>query len=62
MAYTAKWYLDGSEIKTDTQEMPTDKHGIIVFACDAYQVTVGTLKFEIVYGDDTLCSKELVAQ
>lgn len=62
MEYTAKWYLNGAEIKSDKQKMPTDKHGIIVFTLGADQVTKGTLKLEIKYGEDILCSKEIVVQ
>lgn len=36
-----------------------DKCGAIVFVLEADSVTVGTLKFEVVYNDDVLCSKEL---
>lgn len=60
--YTAKWYLDGDEVKTDTKKMQTDKKGIIVFPLEADKVTAGTAKFEIVYNDDVLFSKELTVQ
>lgn len=59
MEYSAKWFTNGNEIKTDTQKMPTDKHGIIVFSLEGDLVVAGTLKFEVSYGSDVLCSKEL---
>lgn len=49
MEYTANWYLDGTEIKTDVQETTTDMAGVIVYSLEADQVAVGTLKFEITY-------------
>lgn len=59
MEYTGKWYIDGTEIKSDPQKTTMDKCGAIVFVLEADSVTVGTLKFEVVYNDDVLCSKEL---
>lgn len=62
MDYTAKWYLDNTEIKTDTQETTTDMAGVIVYSLEADKVTAGTLKFEIIYDGDILCSKELIVE
>lgn len=62
MDYTAKWYLDDTEIKTDTQETTTDMAGVIVYSLEADKVTAGTLKFEITYDGDILCSKELIVE
>lgn len=59
MEYTAKWFIDGNEVKTDTQKMPTDKRGIIVFSLEGDKATAGTLKFEVSYDGDVLISKEL---
>lgn len=59
MEYTAKWFIEGNEVKTDTQKMPTDKRGVIVFSLEGDKVTAGTLKFEVHYNGDILCSKEL---
>lgn len=59
MEYTGKWYIDGTEIKSDSQKTTMDKCGAIVFVLEVDSVTVGTLKFEVVYNDDVLCSKEL---
>lgn len=62
MEYTAKWYLDGTEIKTDVQETTTDMAGVIVYSLEADQVAAGTLKFEVTYNDDILCSQELIVE
>lgn len=62
MEYAGKWYLDDKEIKSDTQEMPTNQQGIITFSLDGDQVMAGTLKFQVVYEDDILCSKELTVK
>jgi len=60
MKYTAKWFINGNEVKIDTQEMPTDRKGIIVFSLEGDKVIAGTLKFEISYGDHSLAAKELI--
>lgn len=59
MGYTAKWYIDGNEVKTDNQKMPTDKRGVIVFSLEGDKVIAGTLKFEVSYDGDILLSNEL---
>lgn len=60
MEYTAKWSINGNEVKTDTQKMSTDKSGLIVFSLEGDKVIAGTLKFEIRYDGDILASRELV--
>lgn len=60
MEYTAKWSINGNEVKTDTQKMLTDRSGLIVFSLEGNKVIAGTLKFEISYDGDILASKELV--
>lgn len=62
MEYTGKWYIDGTEVKTEQKEMTTDTHGVIVFSLEADKLKTGTLRFEIVYGDDVLLSKEMTVQ
>jgi hypothetical protein len=62
MKYTGKWFVDDIEMKSETQETITDKSGVIVYTLDADKVKKGTLKFEVVYRDDVLCSKELAVQ
>lgn len=59
MEYTGKWYIDGEEVKVEEKEMTTDKSGIIVYSLSADDVTAGTVRFEILHGDDVLYSKEL---
>jgi len=60
MEYTAKWSINGNEVKTDTQKMLTDRSGLIVFSLEGDKVIAGKLKFEISYDGDILASKELV--
>jgi len=60
MEYTAKWFIDGNEVKTDKQKMPTDRKGIIIFSLEEDKVTAGTLKFQISYNSYILASKELI--
>lgn len=62
MEYSARWTVDGVEIKTETKEMETDKQGLIVFLLEAENVEAGTIVFEVLYGDDILLSKELTVQ
>lgn len=58
--YTAKWYIGGNEVKTDTQKLLTDRKGMIVFSLERDKVRAGTLRFEIWYDNYNLASKELV--
>ena len=60
MEYTAKWFIDGNEVKTDKQKMPTDRKGIIIFSLEEDKVTACTLKFQISYNSYILASKELI--
>jgi hypothetical protein len=62
MEYIGRWSIDGNEVKTETKEMITDKSGIIIFTLEADNVTVGTVLFEILHGDDVLYTKELSVQ
>ena len=59
MKYTAKWFLNDQEIKTEEQAMPTDQHGIIVYALEAEKVKPGTLKFQILYRDKAVTEQSL---
>ena len=60
MEYTVKWFVNGNEVKTDKQKMPSDSEGMIVFALEGDKVIAGTLKIEISFGGDILASRELV--
>ena len=63
MEYTARWSLDGKEISSEKKAMTTDdKKGILVYSLSADQVKTGKLKFEILYGNDILCTKEFTVQ
>jgi len=59
MEYTAKWFINGTEVKSDTREMQTDTKGIIVFTLEGYKTFPGTLKFQVNYKDVVLDSREL---
>ena len=60
MEYTAKWFINGNEVKTDTQRMTSDKRGVIIFSLEGDQIITGTLKLEVSYDGVTLASKEIV--
>jgi hypothetical protein len=62
MEYTAKWYLDGTEIKTETKKTVNDRQDVVVYELDAKQALVGTLKLELIYKDTVLLTKELKIQ
>ena len=62
MEYIGKWYIDGNEIKTETKAMVTNRCGILIFTLEADKVTVGKIRFEILYRSDRLFSKELSVQ
>lgn len=54
MKYTAKWFLNDQEIKSEEKEMPTDKNGVIVYSLAADQVLSGNLKLQILFRDEIL--------
>ncbi len=62
MEYTAKWYLDGSEIKSETKETVNDTHDIVVYELEAEKSVAGTLKLEVIYNDTVLRTQELKIQ
>ncbi|MDD5935257.1 MAG: hypothetical protein PUC65_06830 [Clostridiales bacterium] len=62
MTYTVKWYLDGSEIKSETKATQKDTQDIVVFELEEEQVIEGSLKVEVIYKDTILLTKELTIQ
>lgn len=60
--YTVKWYLDNNEIKAETKATENDMQDVVVYVLEADQAQKGTLKVEVIYGEDILLSKELVIQ
>lgn len=59
MEYTAKWFINGNEVKADTQKMPTDRKGLTVFSLEGDLVIAGALRFEVSYDGELLVSREL---
>jgi hypothetical protein len=62
MEYTVKWYLDGTEVKSETKATVNDMQDIIVYELENEQAVEGTLKVEVIYKDTTLLTKELKIQ
>lgn len=62
MKYTVKWYLDGTEIKSETKETVNDAHDIVVYELEAEKAAAGTLKLEVIYRDTVLHTQELKIQ
>jgi len=62
MKYSGKWYAGDTELKSEEKEISADGGGVIVYSLEAEKVAVGTLRFEISYGDDTLLKKEIKIQ
>ena len=62
MEYTGKWYLNGEEIKSDTQETITDKSGAVIYRLEADDVKKGSLQFEVFYNNELLSSTELTVK
>lgn len=60
--YTVKWYLDNTEIKAETKATENDMQDVVVYELEADQAQKGTLKVEVIYGEDMLLSKELIIQ
>lgn len=62
MEYTVKWYLDGTEIKSETKATEKDMQDIVVYELEAEQAAAGSLKLEVIYKDTILFTKELIIQ
>jgi hypothetical protein len=62
MEYTVKWYLDGTEIKSETKATEKDIQDIVVYELEAEQAAAGSLKLEVIYKDTILLTKELIIQ
>ena len=60
--YTAIWYLDGTEIKRETQKTESDMQDLVVYELEAEQTLSGILKLEITYDDTILLTKEFEIQ
>ena len=54
MEYTVKWYLDGTEIKSETKATEKDMQDIVVYELEAEQAAAGSLKLEVIYKDTIL--------
>lgn len=59
MEYTIKWYLNDTEIKTETKATENDRQDIVVYELEAENVVTGSLKVEVFYKDTVLITKEL---
>lgn len=59
MEYTVKWYIDGTEIKSETKATGKDVQDIVIYRLEAEQAAEGSLKIEVIYKDTILLTKEL---
>ena len=59
MEYTIKWYLNDTEIKTETKATENDQQDIVVYELEAENVVPGNLKVKVLYKDTVLITKEL---
>lgn len=62
MEYTVIWYIDGTEIKTETKATENERQDIIVYELEAEQVEKGSLKVEVFYKETLLLTEELLIQ
>lgn len=62
MEYTVKWYLDDTEIKSETKATEKDVQDIVIYELEADQAIAGSLKLEVIYKDTILLAKELTVQ
>lgn len=62
MKYTVKWYLDGTEIKSETKSTVNDTQDVVVYELEAEQAVAGTLKVEVLFKNTVLQSQELKIQ
>lgn len=62
MEYTVKWYLDDTEIQSETKKTQNDMQDIVVYELKAEKAAAGSLKIEILYKDTILLTKVLTIQ
>ena len=62
MEYTVKWYIEGTEIKSETKATEKDMQDIVVYELEAEQAIAGSLKVEVIYKDTILLTKEIIIQ
>jgi len=62
MEYTVKWYLDDTEVKSETKATEKDMQDIVIYELEAEQAIAGSLKLEVIYKDTILLTKELTVQ
>lgn len=59
MEYTVKWYIGGTEIKSETKATVNATKDIVVYELEAGKAVAGNLKLQIMYKDTVLVTKEL---
>lgn len=59
MEYTVVWYIDGTQILSETTATVNDMRDIVVYELEAEKAKPGLLKVEVVYKDTVLVTKEL---
>jgi hypothetical protein len=59
MEYTVKWYIGGTEIKSETKATANATKDIVVYELEAGTAVAGNLKLQVMYMDTVLVTKEL---
>ena len=59
MAYTVKWTLNDTEIKTETKGTQNAQQDTLVYTLEADKLSAGHLKIEILYDGTVLLTQEL---
>lgn len=62
MQYTVKWYLNDTQVKTETKPTEKDLQDTLVYELEAKKVVAGSLKVEVLYNDTVLLTKELTVK
>lgn len=59
MKYSVKWYIDGTEIKSETKATEKDVQDIVIYGLEAEKAVKGSLKIQVIYKDTILLTKKL---
>lgn len=62
MEYSVTWYLDQTEIKSETKTTKNHTQDIIIYELESEHAVKGTLEVVVIYKDTTLLTKELEIQ
>lgn len=62
MEYTVTWYLEDTEVKSETKATTQSTQDVVIYELEAEQAVAGTWKLEVIYKDTILLTKNFELQ